>query len=322
MFGRHWLIVGCVAFGAAGAHASYEMLITASTSGTFYRYDLENRISLGTFSNFQCKNVTSMTSIASANRTYASDSFGRIHRFNHFTGEYLGSFVSGKSGIKQLSPMANGNILVTDATTIGVFNPTTGTLVTNVVLVAGDTPVGAVQLPDLSFASFSYIAGRSYYRNLHTASGLLNISSQFQVGVSAANEYVGVGLDGSDLIVWGKTQSAYAAGSFKRVSSTVALTSSSITSSALGSDEAFISSNSARTHSGRWVNVQDFQSISSSARAVYFIEPQTNTVELVGGFGWSGGKVAGVSTILAPEPGTWLAMGAGLVLIARRRKAR
>lgn len=312
---------------ASSAHASFEMVITGHSNGDFHRYDPETGVYLGRFRNFQCNNVRAMTSVASTGSTFAADAQGRIHRFNHFTGEYLGSFTVGGT-VLQMNPTASGNILITTTTQIRVINPTTGLTVTTLGTVAGDSPVGAVELPDGRFVTLTKLGtlgSRNFFRGRFSPAGVL-LGEQFISGTfSQANEFTGMGLSGDDLLIWGNNPSSYTAGSFRRLAGAGSAThvESTVTTTSITSGWSFSSSNSVQTHTGTWLNAAAPFGFSSSATDLYFHDRLLNSIGLAGSFSNSGSGAVAVSIILAPEPASMVGLGIALsTLIGLRRRAQ
>lgn len=302
------------------ALASYELMLAADAGGRIHRYDIQNNVYLGSFGSFQLPFAETVVARASTGEAYVEYQ-NRIHRFNFHTGEYKGSVATGFFDVKHMSLMNDGRLMVTHSTGSHAIDPITGTVGFALNYVAGDVPIGAVQMASGRFMALSRFTGASttYYTNRFSVSGGLESSASFQTTTSFTDQYLGVGKVGDRVLYWGDDATSVFNG-FARVATEAGV----VTPVGSSTTEAptFIAT-SGMTHTGTLVTVGSSISGSSYINRVYM---SSSAIDY--GFAYTSmvlpmtTRISSVDVVLAPEPGAMAALAlGGLALLRRRRKS-
>lgn len=309
------LLVGMAGMMALTAQASFELAMVLDANapgggirpGRVHRFDPNTGRYLGSFGGFST-GATSLAVDQSRSVAYVYDS-GFVSRWNYNTGDYLGVFPAFVNGTHiALNPSGTQLVLTTGSTNAGLFNPLTGSYLGEVMGNGyGTRHRGVAFIPGAN----RWLTSGDQWRNLHQWS-----SSFADLGSSQDNTSGMLSAPFPQITHVGGRNSTAVYGSAEGVIRYVDLD--------LGF--GFVS---------EAPNVFGFTRTTGLAPAHfgYFAVGNTTNGWAIGQFnefhqgirtfgeGIMGSPRA-MATVLAPEPGTMLAVGAGLAALAVRRRRR
>lgn len=322
-----FLVISFLTVAAAAAHASFEMMLMAAGSGGIYRYDPQNNITLGKFGMAGAYYYDVALDPTRPGEAVAFSSYGTVDRYDYSTGEFRGGFSTAPfySNVKpQVSVVSNGNVLVTTYLQTGSVGVTrlyssTGTLLNTLqafgslyeTMDAMETPDGTLHTlvrynngSNFSYFLFNYTAAGSYTGYATVASG---VPEQFG-NLSWVNNKLFI------------TSSNNASNPSPMQSSTAPFTA---TSAITMNGYALINgaTNWVGGHSGIGYMVHSYYSGSQYNR-LYIYNPNNNQAGLTSVFIPISDQVLGSAIVTAPEPGSMLALGAGVAALLRKRRRK
>lgn len=304
----------------SAAHASFEMMLAGDEFGRIHRYDPQNGVYLGNFGNFQIGSVSSIVADSTTNTAFAYDG-STVHRMNYNTGAYLGGF--NRNGTTSFDLMSNGNLLVSTANTFQILDPISGAVIQSVS--TGLAAVyKAIELSDGSINVLGYNFGATDYQFFMlryaspTASpsfeslGLISYSSPNSIP-NGYGEYLG-----TSTVSWSLQSDNFAPANLRRYDASG--TSTLVNASLSGQ---FMANSSGMTHTGSLVTFGSRGTTGNYAHHLNYLVPGNNNVWQTSSNAafYSAGQIRSVAVVIAPEPGTMLALaGSSLVVFLRKRR--
>lgn len=300
----------------AGASASYELMFATDRTGQkINRYDAITGATLGSFGQGFSTSYSRMTADPATSTIFVGDNVEeRILKFNYSTGEFMGHIPTAGFTTYQCLRLADGTFVVGGESSImGRFSAT------------------GVKLNDLSFgasvfgvtqASNGFVYGIGFggtvYRIAATGGAatlittLPNYAGDFSIGIKAQGNTLAV--TSYEDNVRTTVFSVLGNGNFGSVLGSIELGTGDA-NLIRGREVAF-------GHNGlTYTLVED---TTAGKHYAYSYHYATNKLIRKLDLGINTGSFGcyGLSTIVAPEPGTMLALGAGLVALARKRRAK
>lgn len=289
--------------------ASFEMaLLIENGSSEIRRVDPENRVILGSFGASRLLNPRAIAVDQDNNHAYVLNEYGtgigRITVLNYNTGEYVREWSLGLSGLNGVNSMTfrpGGGLYVPLKTRIGYYTTFGGEIarynggsLTDIRSVSYSVGFGEVYAHNFGGQNLAFNAGAfGSVNGISTGSGVVS-----QTGLTAVN--TGQSFGGSGQFLVGFNHNALSGGVVG------------------AAHTAFNSIQSVRAAHGDSMYVAGFTSTGGSGIMTFNqFGVQTSGMWTVPG----GNGILSMATVVAPEPGTFIALGAGLAAIARRRKA-
>jgi hypothetical protein len=304
------LLLACMA--ASHAFGSYELMFaTDNVADKINRYDAISGAYLGSFGQGLATIYGRGAADPSKGIYYVSDlDTNRVLKFNYSTGEFLGSFGTG-TYTYQCTLLTDGSVLIGGEGTDDFRRFTsTGTL------------LGTYQAPD-------------------GLTGICQAGNGFIYGVSSAGKILRYNFSGgAPTLITTLPNFSFALG-IKALGNTLAVTdfNDDVTTTAFtvktdgsfgsilgsanlgaGNGDVLTGRECAFGHGGLiYTLVTDY---STTKQYAYSWDPNTNFVarKLDLGINADAYGCLGLSTIVAPEPSTWVALGLGTLILVRRRK--
>jgi hypothetical protein len=306
---KFFLSASLAILSTSAVFASFEMaLLIESGSSEIRRVDPENRVILGSFGASRLLNPRAIAVDQANNNAYVlneyGNGFGRITVLNYNTGEYVREWslgVSGLAGINSMTFRPGTGLYVPLKTRVALF--TTGASE-----IASYSGVGFTDIRSVSYSSgfvevYAHnFGGQTIHYNANSlgsvngtvATGLV----PGQTGFSAVNSAQSFGGSGQNLVNFNHS------GLFGSVSGPAYT--------------AFNSIQAVRAAHGDSMYVAGFTSTGGSGIMTF----NQNGLQTSGMWTVPGGNgILSMATVVAPEPGTMIALSVGLAAIARRRKA-
>jgi DNA-binding beta-propeller fold protein YncE len=297
------LTVGVCLLNSA-AQATFELVLAADeTNGIVRRYDGDTGASLGSFGKGHFISPEHIAIDAATGIAYVTDKARRsVSKFNYSTGAFLDEFFIATSGLTTTSMpirlMNDGNVLVGRDSSLFKLNKDTGT--TTGFIGLQNSVLGLAV--DSTNTSYVFLSGGGY-RKLNSAFGVL-------VSAPGTDTATGVGaFVGSELIMpMGPINS------IRRMNANVAgypTTLSTMFSGLVISPEAVANGHGKRIYFTS-LDAPNSQTILRRSTSPVEIASQVLTIPSVG--------INGIATVVAPEPGTLLALGAGIGIFVKRKR--
>lgn len=319
-------LAACSALCVSSALASFDMMLLPNFSNRVNRYDPVNGVSLG---GFNASNGRQVTIDQEQNRAFVHDSAtGRIRMYNYNTGESLG--ISGTIvGVKSMDYHAGTNRLFS-LTSSGIFYSTPGfnssiayialgggvtwdtsVIAGNVITVFGNSGTG-----NIVSESYNCATGAS----VGTASTLGAILAATTIGKPAyfsspnvTNGYFAFSFinSGGNMTLGRSTVNSVGAAGVISVSNLAGFSSALVMPSAVTG------------HSGFFLVGQSSTTATDTLIRKYDSIPQFGTEysQTISGTSFSAG-IYQVANVVAPEPGSMIALGLGLAALVRKRRNR
>lgn len=331
MWGNRVTGLGIALLTAACAQSSFDMLLLPGADGRIYRHDPVNNVALGSYS----AGVDNLVAHDSNGRSYAGSSGLTTFVTNDFnTGEVVGGMTISSFRSCEVS---GSSLFGHSLSTVRKVDVNTGTVV------AANALSSAATWHSLStFGSVVQLLG------IHATTGNLALQTATQADATPGAFFtttIGV-LTGSSLgkaavAVGGTTGSTQLAFTFQdsgavlllgrfSLNSAGAFANTNISTTALlGFNSANFLPATLRSHSG-WIVVGQDSTNSTLMRIQQFALAGNNPVRISnytitapgGGFGTHPSGVYQPSNVVAPEPGTMVALGLGGAALVKRRKRR
>jgi hypothetical protein len=304
----------------SAAHASFEMMLAGDEFGRVHRYDPQNGVYLGNFGNFQIGSVSSVVADSTSNTAYIYDG-STVHRMNYNTGAYLGGF--NRTGTTSFDLMSDGNLLVCTGNAYQILDPNSGAVIQSVSTGLA-AAYKAIELSDGSINVLGYNFGTTDYQffmlrySSPTASptfeslGLISYSFPNSIP-TGYGEYLG-----NSTVSWSLQSDNFAPANLRRYDSSG--TSTLVNASLSGQ---FMANSSGMTHTGALVTFGSRGSTGNYSNHLNYMVPGNNGVWQTSSNPafYSSGQIRSVAVVLAPEPGTMVALaGSSLAIILRRRR--
>ncbi len=292
----------CCVVVAASSHASFELaLLTTAGSNAITRVDPENRVVLGSFGANRLINPRAIAARSAGSEAYILNSFGaggsRITVMNYFTGATIREFsVNAGPSVFDLELRSNGEVFVTNGSSILRYSAT-GALI--------QTISGSETYTSVSYSEFyDEVYGHSA-TNTRLFSGNTGTSFGFTPGsnMSGANASQGSGVtmggDGQNLRRFNHSSFTYISTTFTGMNSI----------------------NAVGYGHGNTAYAAGFGTGGGSTITTF--DTNLNRLSEPWNLAAGGGNgITGIAVVTAPEPGTMLALGAGIAAILRRKRNR
>ena len=293
---------------AGAASASFELVLALDyTNGLVHRIDGENSIYMGSFGGNRLVSPTGLAVQQSTNRVHVYDSVLRsVLSFDYNTGEQVAEVAINAGGFAQLSLANNGDFLVTDFSSLSSRRfSQSGTLQATFTAPAGSVGGRAImQAPDGNY----YVAwsGSSVISRHNAAGTLLGTAVSATPGINDTRQMF---IQNNQVVISGGGSGKW----MKATYSSSGLWGSPIETS------AFTYTYGASGGHLNTIYVGGYNTSATGLLSSYHMTSGTltSTFTIPGA-----GSIAAVGTVVAPEPGTWAAMGLGAMTLIRRRRRR
>ncbi len=317
---------------ASNALASFDLMMMPGADGRVYRYDPVNNIQLGSFSTGLSNRY--LTNDNSGNLYVGTSGSANTRVYTWGNGEITGGYLTTSQRVA--TNFYNGHLYVQTTNSLRRYDPVSGALLSTINL-----PTGVTWQTSAMGRGYLHVVGVN-------TSNLLSV-----VSVNLANMTVGTVATSSATVnsgaVLGKAAVAYNDGGevarlgfaadlfggmffynalldYASGQHTGGAFSSSFIGGAGGFDNGAIVPTTMSGHTGFWLYGADDTNPTTTARVMKFdlvsFALQSSNVSFAapgGGFAMSGNDWHSTN-VVAPEPGTFLALGAGALALLRRRK--
>lgn len=319
-----FFLVSALAVVASQAFASFEMMLLATSDGIM-RYDPINRVNLGTFGVAQFHEDVAIDP-TNIGQCLTVTAYG-ISRYDYNSGMYLGGFAlstTGSVSSPRIHVLSTGNLLVVNQIS-GDTNPEariyspTGALITTIattgaVFDAIQGPTGGIHV----LTRRARGANWDFVVQNFGSSGTGLSSSTSVITDNSGEEAVGtLGVVGSQIFS--------NAGRGSGVFYTMRFNPSATTATQVQSTNQVVPpgfTNWVGGHNGSGFMIKSSYNSTTQRHynAVYGFLPSLPRVNLDHAMAYDTGAVYASAIVVAPEPGTIIALGIGLAAIARRKK--
>jgi len=308
-------IVSCaLALAVVGtASASYELMFATDRVGQkINRYDAISGAYLGSFGQGFSASFSRMTPDPATGTLYVGDnSSERILKFNYNTGEFMGFIPTTGYNTYQCLRLSDGSFVVGgEQTTYGHFSSTGVKL---------DTFSYPVTVLGLTQASNGFVYAVGFNGQIYRTD-VSNTSVSLVTTIPGSPVSIGIKAQGNTLAITSYDDAVRTTVFTVKADGTFGSTLGSID---LGSGNAniLVGREVAFGHNGLiYTLVEDLTAQKNYAVSYHYATTKViRQMDL--GINGNGVGCLGLSTIVAPEPSTWAAMGLGLLFVARRRKA-
>lgn len=319
-------LAACSAFCVSSALASFDMMLMPNFSNRVNRYDPVNGVNLGGFNSNNARQVTIDQTRGIA---YAYDSSAaRIRGYNYSTGESVG-LAGAVSGVKALEYHAGIN-RVLSLTGTGISSSALGStsaavlttlsaavswetmaIFGNVITVFGNSGVGSIAYESYNATTGANLGGGSFGTSLLAASSF-GKATWISSPVSSNGYYVFTYVNASGNLLLARSN-ATAAGVAGVISSTTLsgfASSNVMPATVIGHNGFFIVGQSSTTATDTLVRKLD--------NVPSFPAEYTQTIS---GTTFTAG-IYQAANVVAPEPGSMIALGLGVAALVRKRRNR
>lgn len=300
---KGWLVFGLLSIGASAAMASFEMILALDSSNSVLRLDPENRVQLGRFGSGRLLNATAIALDQSANEAFILNQYGngqyRITVMNYNTGEFRREWAIGAlpNQIFDLEFVPGVGLFVPGGNSVRLYQ-------TNGVLTRTYTTTGA----DFRSVSYGYLF-QEVHGHVSTGSTTTWVAAN---GVVSGTTPVPANIRGITGRV-GVSQGIAVSGSQD-------LRFFDFGSLLYGGPTTFIQMNAYwSTTYGHGDTVYVGGVSTAGTGAIMTFDTQMNRLSdpwVVTG----SSTIVSMATVVAPEPGTMIALGAGMLALLRRRR--
>lgn len=315
---RTRLVFLCVGLGCATASsfASFELVMVGdSTTGKVHRFDGISGSYLGAFGEGEVTSTSEIAAHAGSDTCFIRNTpSGAIYRYNYNTGEFMGA-ISAVSGA-YFNILSDGTFLTVSTTLMRRYNQS-GTLLETFL-----PPTGGAFIQDRGFAA--QLSNGRIIAHATNSAGTKGFTS-YVLGIAFAGPFTGYASSGTN--IGGVSASGFSIafkGNFgSDISSTWTFNAAgNFTSNAdNGSLPVVLTSptDTAFGHQGRY-----FVSGINAANAAQGIVSRADSIPGGGNRGTFGTSIlktpVSITTVVAPEPGTMLALTAGIGMLVRKRR--
>lgn len=315
----------------AAVHASYEMMMFVE-GNKISRYDPENKVSLGSFGEGELGAYSGAQIAADPvkrGEVAVMNGDGGIRRFNAFTGRYLGAVHTGVNpwfgnGPLRLDVLTNGNYLVsgyangTDQQVSRIYSGVNGSLLSSM------NPFGnsywaldSVQGSDGNIYTLNRISGggnSSFYTFVYSNNGSY-LGANYLGDSSDFFRFTRLGRAGNRILVAGNDQNESVVHNigFGQTVGSVGWTSWSFSGTTTTGELAW-------AHSRTYMHQIDDMGGGVYQHHLNFYDPATNYANYNSYILPYSGALGSMTIVTAPEPGTMVALAAGLGWLIRRKK--
>ena len=296
------LLVLCFVGVSSFAHASFELaLLTTVGSNAIMRVDPENRILLGSFGANRLIAPRAIAARTTDSEAYILNSYGfggsRITVMNYFTGATIREFsVNAGPSVFDLELLSNGEVFVTNGSSILRYSAT-GALIQTI---AGSEAYTSVSYSEFFNEVYGHSATGTRYFSGDTGTSFGFVAGSNMSGANASQgSRVTMGGDGQNLRRFNHLTLSYLSTTFTGMNSI----------------------NAVGYGHGTTAYAAGFGTAGQSTITT-FDTTKLNRLSDAWNITGGGNGITGIAVVTAPEPGTFLALGAGLAAILRRRKRK
>jgi len=296
------------------AHASFDLsLVTDAGTNSVHRIDPITNAYLGSFGGGILSNPRGIAINQSLQRAYILDATSRVSVWNYNTGEFVSSFNANLSGASFLTANSDGTLNVAGSSTVRRYSVTGSTLATytrsgtlnvqqGILLQDGQFYMSTRTGDSRALERFNYTTGAFIGSSSWLADRMIPMSGSFDASPSAnalnAFAFLGSAVVELDVINNGP-------------SSTVA-TSTQLIDTVVGVAEGH----------GSMSFVLGRDKTTPTRGGIARFDRNTFTYGLTLAGTANIVNPTGLANVVAPEPGTMIAVGVGLAALARRRRPR
>jgi hypothetical protein len=322
------LLVFVLLGAVAASFASFELMLLAGNNGV-HRYDPQSNVLLGRFAEYDGTIYDVAVDSTRPGEAVTLTGNGGVNRYDYSTGEFRGGFTVGSFFINErprISVMANGNILYT-AYTVAEGRPITKMYSSTGVLLSTLDDFGpayqsldSIQTSDgkirtlvrassgtnFNFYVFNYSSAGVYEGFATIESGSLANNTFGTLGIMNGRLWASSGNSAAD-----PGRLAYWPGSITGTATQIIISSYTIVSGA---------TNYVGGHNGIGYMMHSFLDLGVRKNRLIRYNPNINAANSTVFVNGLDDQIYGSAIVVAPEPGTMIALGLGLAAVVRRRK--
>jgi hypothetical protein len=296
------------------AHASFDLsLVTDAGTNSVHRIDPISNMYLGSFGGGILSNPRGIAINQSLQRAYVLDATSRVSVWNYNTGEFVSSFNASLSGASFLTANSDGTLNVAGTLSVRRYSVSGSTLATYT-RVGGFTIQQGIRLQDGQFymstrtgdnralERFNYTTGAFIGTSVWVSDRMIPMSGSFD-GSPSANVLNAIAASGTVVLELDIINN----GPSGAISATTSLIDT-VTGIAEGHGSMSFAVGRDKTTPTRGGIVR------FDRNTLTFGPTLAGTANIV--------NPTGLANVVAPEPGTMIAVGVGLAALARRRRPR
>jgi hypothetical protein len=312
----------------AASFASFELMLLAGNNGV-HRYDPQSNVLLGRFAEYDGTIYDVAVDSTRPGEAVTLTSNGGVNRYDYSTGEFRGGFTVGgffNNERARISVMANGNILYT-AYTVAESRPITKMYSSTGVLLSTLDAFGSsyqsldsIQTSDGKIRTLvrtSSGTGFIFFVFNYSSAGVYEGFATIESGSIANNTFGNLGIMNGRL--WASSGNlaadpgrlAYWPGSITGTPTQIIISSYTIASGA---------TNYVGGHNGIGYMMHSFFDLGVRKNRLIRYNPNINAANSTVFVNGLDDQIYGSAIVVAPEPGTMIALGLGLAAVVRRRK--
>jgi hypothetical protein len=312
----------------SASFASFEMMLVAGDEG-IHRYDPQNNVVLGKFAQLDGAHLDVSLDPTRPGEVVSINSFGTINRYDYNTGEYRGGFSIGNifvNEIPRVSVMASGNILVSaflqsaGAPVTRMYSPT-GALITSLDSFGPSyQTLDSIQAPGGSLHTLVRLSGFDgidYFLGNFTETGSFTGLTQIVNDPVNGTRFGTLGIVNNKVVAASGYYSTTADQLYSFNSGFFDAPTAISVNVSVGSIGA---SNYVGGHNGYGYMIHSYSTSGTQRNRLYRYNPGSNFASLTSVNPALNDQIYGSAIVLAPEPGTMIALGLGLAAVVRRRK--
>jgi hypothetical protein len=302
------------------AHGSFELILAANISDNkIDRYDGDTGAYLGSFGSSSSTNWA-VVADQPRNLVYMTVNNGsRVNKYNYNTGELVGTF-TGTFAIDswQAINSAGTEFYNPRGTNIEVINPNTGAVIRTITR-AGMAFRSVVSIANQTIVAMGIESGSLVARSYNTATGA-TIDSEIITPATFATQSSMIGGQSAIATHYYEGNADTNIARIGYNASGVFTGFSTQTVQTLGNNLGAFGEGMAKSHVGVWM--VGGSAAGSLANPVLRRYIGATTLDFEREYTLRTKSYTSITTVLAPEPGTMLALGGGLALILRRRRQK
>lgn len=299
---------------ANGALASYDLLLVADTgdatqSTRVHRYDATTGRYLGFFAERSPVRIRSVAAMRDSGRAFVLDETGGIRSFDYSTGISIRTVVP--SSLFTNLVTFNNRLFAYSSSVYAEVNPDTGSVSSSSVL-GGRLRAMVISRSGIMYRAVAANTSTQWFR------GAVSTSESVPVGPAMGADFFGTQI-AQAAVIDDPVEARFLVG--PSLESDFTVFNSVTNSSTTWGFDAFISNNLGYSYGHDTLYVTGSLKTDPAQKRIAAIESR-----LIGPGALFGGpelrNPVALASVVAPEPGTLLALGAGLAFLARRRRKR